>query len=572
MNWEQLKTILWLRRRLSRNQFARAGTLGQIVAMVIPVLALVAGCGAFTGGLVGGWLGLGTVSPRIVALVWTTLAGGFLFLWLLGLLTELQQSESLDLQRLMHLPVLLGQVFVLNFIASHAVFSIALFVPAMIGLALGLALSRGPLLLLQVPLALAMVFMVSAWTYCLRGWLAALMTNPRKRRAIVAGITVFMMVLSQWPNLHHQLHRGEARRTSAREPADAPQTARLLQRFVPPFWVAAGAQALAERRAGPALFGTAGCLVLGAIGLARAYRLTVRHYRGEAGAARPTRRPEAPAAEPAERDPRGLLVERRLPGVPEEAAALALASLQSLLRAPEVKLALAGSAILPAIVIGSILFRDAPRGEALPDAAKPFLAAAAAAFAVFMAMQLLSNQFGFDRDGFRTLVLSPAGRRNILLGKNLAHVVFPAATGLLLVIGVSIGLHLSPAIVAALALQLAAMLVVATLGGTLLSILVPYRIRAGSMKAAKMPGKTLLLMIAFQLLMPIVLLPVFVPPLAEYLARLAGLPRAIPLNALLSLVLAGAVAAGYARLLHPLAGLLQRRETRILEAVSADVE
>ena len=33
---------------------------------------------------------------------------------------------------------------------------------------------------------------------------------------------------------------------------------------------------------------------------------------------------------------------------------------------------------------------------------------------------MMTNQFGFDRDGFRVFVLSPAPRRDILLGKNLA--------------------------------------------------------------------------------------------------------------------------------------------------------
>jgi len=42
-------------------------------------------------------------------------------------------------------------------------------------------------LLIVVPFvvvcALSMVFMVTAWTYFLRGWLASLMANPRRRRS-----------------------------------------------------------------------------------------------------------------------------------------------------------------------------------------------------------------------------------------------------------------------------------------------------------------------------------------------------------------------------------------------------
>ena len=41
---------------------------------------------------------------------------------------------------------------------------------------------------LLLPLVLGFVFMVTAWTYCVRGWLAALMVNKRRRRAIVEPI------------------------------------------------------------------------------------------------------------------------------------------------------------------------------------------------------------------------------------------------------------------------------------------------------------------------------------------------------------------------------------------------
>ena len=40
--------------------------------------------------------------------------------------------------------------------------------------------------------------------------------------------------------------------------------------------------------------------------------------------------------------------------------------------------------------------------------------------------QLLGNQFGFDRGGFRVYVLSPASRRDVLLGKNLSFVPLTA--------------------------------------------------------------------------------------------------------------------------------------------------
>jgi hypothetical protein len=72
------------------------------------------------------------------------------------------------------------------------------------------------------------------------------------------------------------------------------------------------------------------------------------------------------------------------------------------------------SILVPLIVGGSLLFRATLKP---PDAAKPFFATGAVVFSVFMLVQFFANQFGFDRDGFRALILSPADRRLILLGK-----------------------------------------------------------------------------------------------------------------------------------------------------------
>ena len=49
-------------------------------------------------------------------------------------------------------------------------------------------------------------------------------------------------------------------------------------------------------------------------------------------------------------------------------------------------------------------------------------------FVLFGLVQLMANQFGFDRDGFRVFVLSSARRRDILMGKNLSFA--PIALGL----------------------------------------------------------------------------------------------------------------------------------------------
>src|SRR5688572_5785238 len=254
---------------------------------------------SFVGALLGAALGLGEVKPEVVMGIWLGVTVAFLFFWLIGLIAELQRSETIDLQRLMHLPVALGQMFVINYVASHLALSIILMVPAMTGLAIGLTFSRGPAMLLLLPLAWSMVLMISAWTYCLRGWLATMLSNPRRRRAIIMGITIALILTAQLPNLYLNVFAGRKRsdrpngatpeevqrNRAARKAAEKEKSRQLVaaQKFVPPLWLPYGALGLAEHRVLPALLGTFGCLGLGALGLRRAYRSTVKFYQGETG-------------------------------------------------------------------------------------------------------------------------------------------------------------------------------------------------------------------------------------------------------------------------------------------------
>ncbi len=581
MNWEQLKTVLWLRWRLTRNQWARSGGLGAVIAVLVGLGAVAMGGLCFVGALLGAVLGLGDVSPKIIMAIWFGVTVGFLFFWMIGLLTELQRSETIDLQRLLHLPVALGQMFVVNYLVSHFALSIIVAVPIMLGLGLGLVFARGPEMVLLVPLALSMVFMITAWTYCLRGWLATLMSNPRRRRTVIMGITFTFILLSQGPNLYFNvLHRDDfhpgrqsAADQDARRIAEQEKLNQLLaaRKFIPPLWLPLGAQGLAEGRVLPALLGTLGCLGIGALGLRRAYRSTVSFYYGETGGKAPARiKPAATATAivaPAKGGSRFL--ELQLPAVPEQAAALALATFRSMLRAPEVKIAF-GSSFLVTVIFGVMFFLRSP--PHFPDTAKPFLATGSIVFSMFMLVRFFVNQFGFDRDGFRALILSPADRRLILLGKNLAGLPASALFGILLLTLTAVRLQLSLLDVIATLFQLVALLLIAGLGGNLLSILVPYRIQPGSMKPTKMPGLAMLMMFLCQLLFPAVMAPVFVPPLAGLLWRLSGWPDAVPVNLIFSVLFAALAAAAYRQTLGPLGRLLQRRETKILGVVTVEVE
>ena len=587
MNREQLKTILWLRWRLTRNQWAKSGGLGAAISVIVGIGAVMLSMGSFAGAFLAGYFALRESSPLLVMTVWFGVTVGFLFSWMIGLLTELQRSETIDLQRLMHLPVALGQMFVVNYVASHLALSIVLLVPAMIGLALGLVFSRGPAMLLLLPLALSMVFMITAWTYCLRGWLASMMSNPRRRRSIIMGITLAFILVGQAPNLYFNVFLRNTKPVpkaatpeEAQEQREARKAANLKKRdaliatqvYLPPLWLSVGANALAEGRPWPAVFGTVGCFAIGALGLRRAYRSTLRFYHGETGGKAGMRIEPTPASSSAT----GVLVkagsrflELKFPAVPEQATALALATLRSMLRAPEVKMAWGSSFVVTLVLGASFMMRSSAK---IPEAVKPFMATGAVAFSIFLLVQFFTNHFGLDRDGFRALILSPVDRRLILLGKNLACLPVGIGFGISLLVLLAVWLHLPLLAFVAALFQLATLLLVAGLAGNLLSILVPYRIQAGTLKPTKMPGLAMLTMVACHLLFPIVMLPAFLPPLAELLWGLADWPKAVPVNLLLSAGLAALMAFVYWQTLAPLGRLLQRRETKILSVVSVEVE
>jgi len=585
VNGQQLQAILWLRWRLTRNQWTRSQGLGAALTALAAVVTGGLGVGSFVGALLAGLLWLDQAKSSVVLIVWTGLTIAFLFLWLLGLVNELQRSETIDLQRLLHLPVALGQIFVINYLASHFALSVVVFVPAMLGLALGLAISRGPALLLLVPLALGTVFMVTAWTYYLRNWLAKLMSNPRRRRSIIMSVTLGLILLAQSPNIYFNVFRAPDNAAATRRPEEAqgPRQAQqptrqerlsqllAVQKFLPPLWLSVGAQALVEGHVWPALLGTFGCWTLGALGLRRAYSSSLRLYHGELDgkAVGPLKRAcgSTPTATPV--PPGRRFLEWQIPGVPEQATALALATLRSMLRAPEVKMAWAASFIVTVVIGGAFLFRSAPN---IPGAAKPFIATGAVALPIFMLVQFLANQFGFDRDGFRALILSPADRKLFLLGKNLACLPVGVGFGLTLLLLVAFWLRLPTLALAAGLLQLVALLLIAGIAGNVLSILVPYRIQAGSMKPTKMPGLAMLAMVFCHLLFPVVMVPAFVPALAELLWQLAGWPEAVPVNLVFSVLLVALTALAYWRALAPLGRLLHRRETKILAVVTVEVE
>jgi len=582
MDLSQLRTILWLRWRLTRNQWSRQGPLNAAVSILVAGIGLLIGAGGAIGGFLAGMFALADAAPAVLLGLWDVLVGGWLFFWTVGVVNDLQRSESIDIGRLLHLPISLRGVFWLNYLASHLTFAIILFLPGMLGLAAGLVFGNGWIMLWLIPLLLGVVSMVTAWTYCLRGWLVTLMTNQRRRRAVIAAITFSFVLLSQLPYiLSHTLgdrkrHRPKTVESSQAQnetPSDAEGRAgRSLSpvvvaahRYVPLLWVGNGAMSLGRGDARAAILGGAAAFLIAGLGLHRAYRSTLRFYQSAPTRKRPPRRAKAERKSVAGRN----FLARELPGVPPDAAALALAFFRSLTRAPEVKMALATNFIMLLLFGGMIFLR---RASGLDSSLKPFVATGAVVLTFFGMLGLMFNQFGYDRDGFRTLVLSPVPRERILLGKNLALLPFAVGFGvaLLAIAGLALGIPL--VFVAAGGLQLIGAFLLLSTVGNLVSVLVPYRIAPGSMKPTKTTSLVTILIALSHVLFPTAMIPIFLPAvLGLLLSRWCGLPVG-PVVLLSSAILLGLMILLYQFSLPGLGDLLQRREKAILKVVTEEVE
>ncbi len=608
MNWQHLLAFVWLRWRLLVNQLRRGGTTNTVVLGILAALGTLFAFGLFGGVMMIGLFALAGAEPFWLMFAWDVMVLGFLFLWAAGLLTELQRSEVLSLDKFMHLPVSLKGAFLINYISSLFSLSLLFFLPAMFALSLSLVIVRGPALLWQLPLAAAFLFMVTAVTYQFQGWLASLMANKRRRRTVIVVVTMVFILLFQLPNLINIIrpwegqgldssHVREEREAAQRDLAEQKigiaeyqrrmeaiekeaekstdeaigrlkETTRVLNLALPPGWLPLGVEGAVEGRVLPPLLGLLGMTAIGALSLWRSYRTTVRLYTGQfSSKSRPA---PAPAAAPA--GPQAVatasLLEREVPGLSERVAAIALCGFRSLTRAPEAKMMLLSPVIL-VVVLGSLYFKHSAQ---LPEMARPLAAFGAMMTMMLTSVQVSANQFGFDRSGFRVYVLSAAPRRDILVGKNLAFLPFALGLSVAAVALVEAVQHMRVEHLLALLPMFFCMYLPFCLMGNWLSIFAPMAIRSGSFKPANPKMVPVLLHLAAAFLTPVILAPALAPLAIEFVLEEFGWDPRIPVCLALSLVECAAFVGLYQIVVGWQGNLLQRRERKILEAVTTRSE
>lgn len=608
MNWQHLRLILWLRWRLSCNQWRRAGKLNLVLTVMLVVGAMIAAVLAFFVAVIAGCLLLPRAQPNHMLIMWDLIIVSFLFLWSMGVVTELQRSEFLSLDKMLHFPISPTGAFLLNYLSSLVSFGIVVFLPSMIGLCIASVVTHGPEMLLLFPLVIGFVLAVSALTYQFRGWMAKLMQDKRRRRTIIAMVTIAFVLLTQVPNVAHlafRRHQSQKREADRAAKAALPkmlaageidpaeykrrqeklqdpnagdkkleaarqfdaicETIAIVNLVVPAGWLPYGARAAAVGNPWPGLLGSLGMILLGTASLWSSHRATMRMYTGQINATRPRRM----ARKDGVRITAAPFLERTIPGCSEQVSTVVFVGIRNMLRGPEAKMALL-SPLIMAGVFGSILYFGP--GRDLPTEARPFLAVAAVCMTMFGITQLMINTFGNDRAGFRAFVLMPVPRRDILLGKNLAIAPFAFMLVIMVLGTLQIVLPQKPIHFAATLIQLVPAYLLACLVGNTTSIFAPMAVSLGSLKPVQPKFWPMLAQFLSLMTTPLLLVPAIGALGIELLLDKFADGRWFPLYLIISIVELPIAVALYRLLLIKQGRLLQGREARILEIVTGNIE
>ncbi len=560
MTWSHFGTICWLRWRLMVNQLRRMSSANRIVTIV----ALVLGCIASTVLFFLSWLAgshvLNQLNPSTLMLVWTGLGAAFLFGWSIGVLTDLQRSEPLSLDKFLSLPVSARGAFLMNYLSSFFSIAIFLMLPVLVGFCFSMIEFYGWTMGTGLLLLAAFVLLVTALTYQFRGWMATLMVNKRHKRALIAGLMfVFIMVMQvpnflnltvfedreaaaeqrkvqqskmkdEWRSMVNDEEMTQAEFDERVEELEAQNKAkrereikavadvvRIGNMVFPPGWMPLGIEAAAKRQWWLPPFCLLGLLGLSGISLYRSFITTLRLYRGDIARHKPTAKQKDKQSErPLKMPLFHKVVGRDIPMLNQHQSAVATGMLASVARAPEAKLALFGPFLVMLIVGVSLVFRAK---TPMPLDFRPFAAIGVCTFAMLGVLTMIQNQFGYDRGGFRIFVLSPVRRREILIGKNAALAPFAFFLGIMGLGALQIFMPLRPTHLLAAIVQLGSVYLITCMFGNMMSIIAPLAIASGTMKPMNMNMSVILLQLLIMILLPLALLPTMIPLIAELLLR-----------------------------------------------------
>src|SRR4051812_20064470 len=99
MKRAHLEAFLWLRWRLTVNQFKQSGPGGVILSGILTAVIAAGAAVTLAIGFFAGLVALRTAPAGTVMVVWDGAIVAFTFLWFAGLMAELQRDDALSLDR-----------------------------------------------------------------------------------------------------------------------------------------------------------------------------------------------------------------------------------------------------------------------------------------------------------------------------------------------------------------------------------------------------------------------------------------------------------------------------------------
>ncbi|MBU6239350.1 MAG: hypothetical protein KGQ51_16125 [Planctomycetes bacterium] len=604
---DPLQTLFYLRYCMRRNAWRKEKFLGRIITVLF-WLAVTIGVVFVTAlGLLLGYFVHFKGESDGPLYFWNIVVAVFLVAWLIQLSTDLFRNDVLTLDRIMHLPISPRYAFVLNYLSSLINFPLIYLAGFTSGTILGTSLVFGPVALLLGISLVAYMFMVTALTSQFQGALSAWMATPRRRQTIMIVLSLFFMLF--FPAVSLVLHQMDDAPSAPPPPAvpstDQPETPdatvsdetpsldneaaksqvsgsqvsggtkldllssylRWIQVCVPPLWLAACGSSLSES-SWNAWWITPCMICLGWLSMQRGYQTTLRYYQDGFGTVVRSRKNTVGgnATSVASRLP---WIERSIPGADAITSSIVMQTWLSMWRSPEFKFMLLVPLFQP-IVLG-FLVQYWKLGES--EITRTLILLGFAGLQLFTASGQLGNQFGLDRGGFRTWVLSPIPRRAILHGRNIAFglPVWILAVMLTLALGVWWGLAWDKLVFVALALT--SFVPMYLLVSDLMSILSPFGIPPGTIQPKEFSWKQIVVSLAISTLHPTLLCLAALPFAVELLLeRLFPGTADWPIAAALAVPWLGLSIVLYRLLLPWVARCFEHFELYILRIVTAPID
>jgi hypothetical protein len=415
MRWRVLVNSLELtgsRDMLERFSVA-AGKLGPIMAMVLLIPSSI---GLFVLGIAAGFgTATGSMLLPLEALRYLTFL--VLALTILGPIV-LPTRDGGSVTRLLLLPIPRTALYMAQVAGALADPWIALLVPSVLGVAIGLAvgLSASGALVGLVAGAAFVLFVLGLAS--LASSVIHLLLRDRRRGDIVMLLLVLVLpILAIAPQMffHEQRQAGRKMTRAERQARPPSRTERAAMRLLPyvpsEMYYRAAKNAPATRTAGFPLAG----LAIAAAGV---------HLAGYAAYRRVL---DMPASQGIRRAGSfGGLWDRVIPGLSRAASAIAFAQLRLALRSPRGRATIGSPLLMPVVLAGLGYNRG---GLPIPGIQGHYglaLAALGCFTAILGLMPISMNQFAIDKAGFTRVMLSPVGIGQLLLGKAVGNALIIA--------------------------------------------------------------------------------------------------------------------------------------------------